>query len=332
MRYMRRMFPFMFLAVAAGCATMPAGPSVNVLPAPGKSFEQFQVEDNACRQWADRQVGQPAQETYEKNTATGAVAGTALGAGVGAALGSASHHAGTGAVIGAATGLLFGSAIGSDQGTASARQVQRRYDNAYMQCMYSYGNQIPGVRRTKPRKVAQAPVAPPPPVAAPAPPPVISAPPAVEIPDPPPAVAPAPVSPPQVVTDPPPPVVVDDEVYYQPAPEIYFNEAPQFVYYPSMNMYVAVGTPYDLVYTGNEYYYFYGGRWYRSPYYNGPWVYAPRRSYPAFYRYRIDNIRHYREVEYRRYMRNRAEYRGRWHRPEYRRAKGRPEFRDERRR
>jgi hypothetical protein len=84
-------------------------------------------------------------------------------------------------------------------------------------------------------------------------------------------------------------------------------------------MYVAVGVPYDLVYTGNEYFYYDGGRWYRGPYYNGPWDYASRRSYPpAFARYRINNIRSFRDREYRRYQRDRGHYDGRVHRPEFR--------------
>ena len=40
-----------------GCATIPGGPSVMVLPGAGKSFEQFQAEDFVCRQWAAQQIG-----------------------------------------------------------------------------------------------------------------------------------------------------------------------------------------------------------------------------------------------------------------------------------
>src|SRR6266511_1415052 len=39
------------------CATVPAGPSVMVLPGSGKSFEQFQADDAMCRQWAYQQTG-----------------------------------------------------------------------------------------------------------------------------------------------------------------------------------------------------------------------------------------------------------------------------------
>ena len=36
-------------AILGGCATMPAGPSVMVLPDPGKSFEEFKSDDAVCR-------------------------------------------------------------------------------------------------------------------------------------------------------------------------------------------------------------------------------------------------------------------------------------------
>lgn len=275
MKYRQRFTSIFLLAALSGCATLPTGPSVNVLPAQGKPFETFRTEDATCRQWAEQQLGRPIQETYDKNAVTGAIAGTAVGAGLGAAVGSASHHAGAGALIGAASGLLVGTAIGSDSGRVYGREAQRRYDNAYVQCMYSYGNQAPGYRR------------------------VVSAP------------------PPVVVA--PPPSVPPEPGVYAPPPELYINEAPQFIYSQALNMYVAVGVPYDLVYTGNEYFYFYGGRWYRGLYYNGPWVYVPRRDYPpVFLRYQIGNIRHFRDLEFGRFEHDRTHFNGRFHRPEFR--------------
>jgi len=147
------------LLVLGGCATMPTGPSVRVLPTPGKSFEKFMAEDAVCRQWAEQQLGMNAQDTVNQNTATGAVVGTAIGAGVGAALGAASGNAGAGAAIGGGTGLLFGTASGSSSGQAYGMEAQRRYDNTYVQCMYAKGNQVPGTVRT--RRVRT--IAPPPP-------------------------------------------------------------------------------------------------------------------------------------------------------------------------
>lgn len=144
------------IALAAfGCATVPTGPSVMVLPPSGKPFDQFQSEDALCRQWARQQIGLSPQETVNQNTASGAAIGTILGAGLGAAIGAASGHAGPGAAIGAGTGLLIGTAEGSEAGHYYGYEAQRRYDHAYVQCMYAQGNIIPGmrvrhVRRTTP--------------------------------------------------------------------------------------------------------------------------------------------------------------------------------------
>ena len=98
-----------------GCATIPSGPSVMVLPGSGKSFEQFQADDATCRQWASQQIGTAPQEAANQSTAKSAVAGTVIGAGLGAAIGAASGAAGTGAAIGAASGLLLGSAAGDQR-------------------------------------------------------------------------------------------------------------------------------------------------------------------------------------------------------------------------
>ncbi len=40
----------------AGCATVPTGPSVRVLPGPGKTLEQFQADDTFCRQYAAQEA------------------------------------------------------------------------------------------------------------------------------------------------------------------------------------------------------------------------------------------------------------------------------------
>jgi hypothetical protein len=146
------------LLLISGCVTMPTGPTVMVLPAPGKQFEQFQVEDMTCRHWAEQQIGMAPQDVANQNTATGAVVGTAIGAGAGALLGAASGHAGAGAAIGAGTGLLFGTAAGANAGQLSGYEAQRRYDHAYVQCMYSKGNQVPGqVQQRRYRRVTPPP-------------------------------------------------------------------------------------------------------------------------------------------------------------------------------
>jgi hypothetical protein len=152
----------MVLLALSGCATVPAGPSVMVLPAPGKTFDQFQAEDAVCRRWALQQIGQTPQENINQSTATGAVVGTAVGAGLGAAIGAASGNAGVGAAIGAGSGLLLGTATGASAGQAYGWEAQRRYDIAYMQCMYAKGNQIPG-RVVPAQRVRRIPPPPPPP-------------------------------------------------------------------------------------------------------------------------------------------------------------------------
>jgi hypothetical protein len=143
----RKIIIFLFLALllTGGCATIPGGPSVMVLPPPGKPFEVFQADDAICRHWAARQIGQSPQETVNQNTVTGAVVGTVIGAGLGAVIGSASGDMGSGAAIGAGSGLLFGTASGADSARVYGWEAQHRYDIAYQQCMYAKGNQIPGV-------------------------------------------------------------------------------------------------------------------------------------------------------------------------------------------
>jgi hypothetical protein len=154
-------FLILILLLTCGCATIPSGPSVMVLPPPGKPFEVFQADDAICRQWAARQIGQSPQETVNQNALTGAVVGTAIGAGIGAALGSASGDMGSGAALGAASGLILGTASGADSARVYGWEAQRRYDIAYQQCMYSKGNQIPGTV-TQTRTIRRIPPPPPP--------------------------------------------------------------------------------------------------------------------------------------------------------------------------
>lgn len=151
------------MAALTGCATMPTGPSVMVLPAPGKPFEVFQADEAVCRQWASQQSGAQPAETVNQNIANSAAVGALAGAALGAAIGSTSGHAGQGAAIGAGTGLLTGAAAGSEPAYASGWQVQRRYDIAYQQCMYAKGNQIPGMQRRAGPSRHTAPPPPPPP-------------------------------------------------------------------------------------------------------------------------------------------------------------------------
>ena len=127
------------LLLLTACATAPTGPSMMVLPGTGKSFDQFRGDDVECRQFAQFQVnGQnPNQTTIDPGVRNAAI-GTAVGALAGAAIGG---HQGAG--VGAGAGLLVGSLSGSDAATKSNYGTQRNYDNAYIQCMYSKGHQVP---------------------------------------------------------------------------------------------------------------------------------------------------------------------------------------------
>jgi len=154
------------VCVLAGCVTPPPkGPSVAVMPAPGKPFEIFEAEENQCRQYADKSIGgtsaaQAATDAQIKSIA----AGTVLGAAAGALSGG---HEGAGS--GAGFGMLAGAALGAGSGEYSGSDVQRRYDIAYEQCMYAKGNQLPQSSYYRPQVINIQHYAPPPAPVTPAP-------------------------------------------------------------------------------------------------------------------------------------------------------------------
>lgn len=166
----------------AGCVVLPpSGPSIQALPGSQMSFEQFRLDDAACRQIATAQVGgRGATEAAQESAAASAVAGTLIGAAAGAAFGGGSE----GAAVGAGFGLLTGALVGLGTSDTSYQVVQSRYDAAYYPCMYARGHRVPTFTRyTESTRVPAAPVAPA--VARPVP-------------------APPPPSPPVIVATPPP--------------------------------------------------------------------------------------------------------------------------------
>lgn len=185
--------------VAAGCVSMPTGPSMMVLPGTGRSFDEFRADDYTCRQYAQDQIGgTTAQRAAEDAGARSAVVGTLLGAAVGAAA-----NGGRGAAVGAGVGLAGGSLVGTSAAESSGYGAQRRYDNAYIQCMYAKGHRVPVTGRftsyTPGVSPAQArPATPPPPPSSALPPPssgAVPPPPAgTPPPPPPPGSAPSPRS------------------------------------------------------------------------------------------------------------------------------------------
>ena len=123
----------------AACAQTPLGPTVAVMPAPGKPFDVFQADQLLCKQYAEGQVAGQAENANMRAVGAAALT-TALGAGLGAAIGSASGAAG----IGAGSGALGGAGIGAMQSDRANMTIQQRYDIGFSQCMYSRGNQVPG--------------------------------------------------------------------------------------------------------------------------------------------------------------------------------------------
>jgi hypothetical protein len=132
------------LALLAGCAGTPMGPTVQVMPGPGKTFDAFQTDQLVCKNYAQQQVAGQADAANQRAVG-GAVLTTALGAGMGAVFGSFAGNAGAGAAIGAASGAGLGAAYGADASAQAQGGIQWQYDNAYAQCMYARGEQVPGV-------------------------------------------------------------------------------------------------------------------------------------------------------------------------------------------
>src|SRR5262249_53408298 len=155
--------PLAAVVLLSACATVPTGPSVMVLPGTGKNFDQFQGDTATCRQFAEQQIGAPPAQPVVGSTVTGAAVGTALGAALGAAIGAAAGNPAMGAAIGAGSGLFGGTVVGANADYGTGVSLQRRYDMAFMQCMYTRGNQIPVARRYQNGPRAWAPPPPPPP-------------------------------------------------------------------------------------------------------------------------------------------------------------------------
>jgi outer membrane lipoprotein SlyB len=128
----------------AGCAVaLPTGPNVMVLPGKDKSFEAFQADDTACRQYASAQIGYGSPAEAASQSAVGSTAlGTVLGGAAGAAIGAAAGSPAAGAAIGAGTGFVTGGAAGLGAAQASGLSLQRRYDMGYVQCMAAKGENV----------------------------------------------------------------------------------------------------------------------------------------------------------------------------------------------
>lgn len=121
----------------AGCAETPMGPRVQMIPPPGKSYEQFMAEKQQCQTYAENDVhGQAEHENHR--ALIGALVTTAAGAALGGAIGG-----GGGAGIGAASGALGGGLGGAGYSGGQESGIQLQYDQTYTACMVSRGNKMP---------------------------------------------------------------------------------------------------------------------------------------------------------------------------------------------
>jgi len=125
------------------------------------------------------------------------------------------------------------------------------------------------------------------------------------------------------------------------SPSVYFEVAPLFVAPSRLGFYVGAETPYDIIFSSDYYYLYYGNSWHHSRHYNGPWVEVHYRDLPpAIRNHRIEQIRSYRDREYRTYRNERNNYRGRHFRPDHERKeemrqdhrRDKEEWKDDRRR
>jgi hypothetical protein len=162
------------LVFLGGCASVPEGPGVMVLPGTGKSFEHFRFDDHECRQYASSSVG---GTTPDQAAANAGGASAATGAVIGGLAGAAIGGSGRSVVAGAALGTAGGALAGTGAGNSSARTLQQRYDMGYQQCMYAKGHKIPGAASYNPvrghlnRRDVRPSNPPPPPPGTPPPPP-----------------------------------------------------------------------------------------------------------------------------------------------------------------
>jgi hypothetical protein len=83
-------------------------------------------------------------------------------------------------------------------------------------------------------------------------------------------------------------------------PSFVIDRRPDFIELRDMGFSVSVGSPYDIVSYGNLYYLNQNGLWYRSSDYRGPWISIRSSQLPSrIRRHRFEDVRRYRDTEYR---------------------------------
>ncbi len=134
-KYLLLLAPLMMTA----CTSVPTGPTVNVMPGKDSTFEQFKADDETCRDYAEERAGDP-DNSQSMTTLKNAAVTAAVGALAGAAL---DHGHGRSAAVGAGAGLILGTLGGAGASGEARRDAQVKYDNAYTQCMYAKGHDVP---------------------------------------------------------------------------------------------------------------------------------------------------------------------------------------------
>jgi hypothetical protein len=92
-----------------------------------------------------------------------------------------------------------------------------------------------------------------------------------------------------------------------------FGAPPTMLYLGEPRLYAAVGSPYDVFFVDDRYYYSRGADWYWAPAYAGPYTVVTYRSLPpALRNYRVAQLRNLRDREYRVYRVDSRRYDGRY--------------------
>ncbi len=87
-------------------------------------------------------------------------------------------------------------------------------------------------------------------------------------------------------------------------PSFMFDRRPNFLNIPNLGFSVSIGSSEDIISYGNRYYINHNGRWYVAYNYRGPWMLVREGKLPRqIRRHRWDDIRNFRDVEYRRHDR-----------------------------
>ena len=106
---------------------------------------------------------------------------------------------------------------------------------------------------------------------------------------------------------------VSINVHIGAPPPVVMYSPPTMVLLPEPQMYVAVGVPYDIYFVNGQYFYFHADHWFSGPRYGGPWTYvAFEKLPPGLRKFKVKQLREFREREYRGYRAQGASFHGKY--------------------